>query len=150
MVRREGVGGCTYVYIADMPAEGFIVPDAVETLCTPLFCCAPHKQRAGAVRPSSLGALHYPCGAGCGVHEPGSNCCADRQLKHLSRARGEELRLLLSAESFLAKLGFLKQHCATLPCSVHTPLCICICALYSVCGSGVRHCDWNMMESISA
>lgn len=71
MVRREGVGDCTYVYIADMPAEGFIIPDAVETLCTPLFCCAPHKQHAGAVRPSPLGALHHLCGAGCGVHEPG-------------------------------------------------------------------------------
>lgn len=41
MVRREGVGGCTYVYIADMPAEGFIIPDAVETLCTVCFAVHP-------------------------------------------------------------------------------------------------------------
>lgn len=103
------------------------------------------------VRPSPLG---FP-GSSVGFLQPapsrrarGSCCRAERQ-----HQQGKELHPLLNAGPFPARLGL--QHPPAVPrcpCHVHNPPTprTYICALCGVRGSGVRHCDWNMMGSGSA
>lgn len=94
---REGPGDCTYVYIADTPAERFGI---TVHPCSAVCATTSTQQRA---RPSPLG---FP-GSSVGFLQPapsrrarGSCCHAERR-----HQQGKELHPLLNLGPFPAKLG---------------------------------------------
>lgn len=94
---REGTGDCTYVYIADTPAERF----GITVHPRSAVCATTSTQQR--VRPSPLG---FP-GSSVGFLQPapsrrarGSCCRAERR-----HQQGKELHPLLNLGPFPAKLG---------------------------------------------